>query len=353
MDQFSHYTSIDIDACTIENLDHPILQTLSDELSSPIKNIQTHLKYLKKYAVFSNISILNETFYFCEESIETILLFVANIDFLKMAGSLFKKIKPKSVSTRVLIKQVIKELKDQNINTSRINIKNSADHSIVSLDQYLFRIILYNLLSNALKFSKLDIELSVQSFNNKLEITVRDQGIGIPDNQIPEVFKPFVRVANCKMINGVGIGLAMVAKAVKLLNGIVTVRSEVDLGSEFHIEIPIATKLTDLIRNPEYHTLMTTVSETKGNIVTDQKNPRQSNHYDFLDPGYSLIIRNITHELRTPVGILHSNIQILRMFSFNVDQHSKDESIGLCEESLKELDRFIANMDQLIRNSTQ
>jgi signal transduction histidine kinase len=62
---------------------------------------------------------------------------------------------------------------------------------------------------------------------------------------------------------------------------------------------------------------------------------------------YKQIISSISHELRTPVAILKSNIQFIKEFSFDMDQELKDESISMCEDSVESIVGFLDNI-QLI-----
>jgi signal transduction histidine kinase len=67
---------------------------------------------------------------------------------------------------------------------------------------------------------------------------------------------------------------------------------------------------------------------------------------------YHQIISSISHELRTPVAILKSNIQFLKEFSYDMDQEIKDESISMCEESIENVVSFLDNI-QLINTTAK
>ena len=67
---------------------------------------------------------------------------------------------------------------------------------------------------------------------------------------------------------------------------------------------------------------------------------------------YQQIISSISHELRTPVAILKSNIQFLKEFSFDMDQEMKEESISMCEESIENVVSFLDNI-QLVNTAAK
>jgi len=103
--------------------------------------------------------------------------------------------------------------------------------------------IFFNLLSNAVKFTKQggSIFVYISIKNNNVILSVRDTGVGIPEDKISQIFDRFVQVENTlvKTHEGSGIGLAIVKSLVEMHNGKISVVSKVDAGTEFIIELPI------------------------------------------------------------------------------------------------------------------
>ncbi len=99
-----------------------------------------------------------------------------------------------------------------------------------------------NLLSNAIKYNRPSGQVSLEINrlpNNKTLIKISDTGIGIPNENFEDLFKPFNRLgADRSEIEGTGIGLAITKKLVELMNGSITVESELGKGSQFSIKIP-------------------------------------------------------------------------------------------------------------------
>ncbi len=116
----------------------------------------------------------------------------------------------------------------------KINYTHAGDEEII-LDQSLLRNILFNLLSNAIKFSHADglITLSTENSNNFFRITIKDNGIGISEEDQVHLFERFFRASNVTNIQGTGLGLHIVAKYVELLNGTITWKSELEKGTTF------------------------------------------------------------------------------------------------------------------------
>jgi signal transduction histidine kinase len=109
------------------------------------------------------------------------------------------------------------------------------------LDQKLLEQILTNLLSNAIKYSGLasKIDFLVNGNPEKIIFTIKDQGIGIPSEDLTQLFEPFHRCKNVKKMAGTGLGLAIVKKAADLHGAEITVDSQVGVGTTFTVTIPL------------------------------------------------------------------------------------------------------------------
>lgn len=105
------------------------------------------------------------------------------------------------------------------------------------LDMSLLKHIIMNLVSNASKFSSegSSIEITTACQNNLTILSVKDHGIGIPQEDQKHLMERFFRGANAGNIQGTGLGLHIVAKYAELMNGKVTCKSELEKGTEFII----------------------------------------------------------------------------------------------------------------------
>lgn len=114
-------------------------------------------------------------------------------------------------------------------------------------DQMRLEQVLQNLIQNAAKYSPnggtIRVELERQGQNACL--TVQDQGIGIPAQDLPRIFKRFYRASNAarNQITGLGIGLYVVSEIVHLHGGTIHVTSEEGKGSTFTVRLPLADSL--------------------------------------------------------------------------------------------------------------
>ncbi len=108
---------------------------------------------------------------------------------------------------------------------------------VIELDDSLLRNIIFNLLSNAIKFTSDDgiIELFSTVENDLLTITVKDNGIGISEEDQQHLFERFFRASNATNIQGTGLGLHIVAKYAELMNGTISFASELEKGTSITI----------------------------------------------------------------------------------------------------------------------
>lgn len=110
----------------------------------------------------------------------------------------------------------------------------------LELDNRLMRQIISNLISNAIKYSPkgTTVEVNLEYSEKTLIMTVSDEGIGIPENDLKHLFEPFHRAANVGTISGTGLGLSITKESVEQHGGTITVESEVNVGTVFTVRIP-------------------------------------------------------------------------------------------------------------------
>ena len=117
--------------------------------------------------------------------------------------------------------------------------ENRADE-IVSGDKNLILSIGSNLLSNAIKFTQSGTIMLITDYKDgTFTLSVSDTGTGMTEEQQTIIFTPFERLGNAVTEDGFGLGLAIVADTVKLLNGSITAESEPGKGSRFTVSLPL------------------------------------------------------------------------------------------------------------------
>jgi signal transduction histidine kinase len=146
------------------------------------------------------------------------------------------------VMSDVSVRHVIFQLIGEFLPEQRKYIHITSELPIVRAHPALLSQCLGNMLSNALKFTALgrtpDIRIWAEQDGSRVKISVQDNGIGIPSADLKRIFKLFERGAHS--YEGTGIGLAVVAKGIERMGGIVGVESELDKGSRFWIELTLS-----------------------------------------------------------------------------------------------------------------
>ena len=112
---------------------------------------------------------------------------------------------------------------------------------IVNLDLSLIRNIIINLISNAIKFSPEGSSIHVSSLvdDQRIVLKIKDEGMGIPDEDKKHLFERFFRGKNVVNIQGTGLGLHIVSKYIELMNGSITIDSELENGTLFIIKFDL------------------------------------------------------------------------------------------------------------------
>jgi signal transduction histidine kinase len=117
----------------------------------------------------------------------------------------------------------------------KIEYSENENDLLVAGNAGLLEIALKNLIDNACKFSSNEVEVKAVITEKTINIHVIDHGIGIPSNELENIFKPFKRGANVKYIAGFGIGLSIVAKIIALHAAEIRVSSIENEGTSFEL----------------------------------------------------------------------------------------------------------------------
>jgi PAS domain S-box-containing protein len=169
-----------------------------------------------------------------------------------------------------------------------------ADLPPANADENRLHQILYNLVGNAIKFTdKGSVEIAAELVDTDLVISVRDTGIGIPDQKLERIFESFEQAEGStdRVYGGTGLGLAVTKKLVELHRGKISVESTVGVGSRFIFTLPISDGFredcpTELAMNPEserYQFKQTSMVNSENVTVGEAANQRFQNSECGID----------------------------------------------------------------------
>jgi len=218
--------------------DRQIISLLSHELRTPLSIISSNIQLLKEFEYKLESKVVDETFLLCEEAIGSMTSFMEDIYFLNVSNKGELKKTPSPMNLNEFFRVFLNDLSSTDfINADRVHFEGNFLTETFCTDKSLLKRILKSLINNALKFSSEEVFLTVISSDQDLEIQIEDQGIGIPEEEIGDVFHPFYRGKNAKLISGCGLGLAIVQRSMDLLNGKIEVISMINQGTKFKIKI--------------------------------------------------------------------------------------------------------------------
>ena len=150
-------------------------------------------------------------------------------------------LRPSPVRMRLddFCQRLVETLSHSSANSHQIRYSWNGDPQ-VALDERLLSHVLGNLLANAIKYSPpgSEVHFEVEALNDHCRFFVKDQGIGIPAEDIPRLFESFYRASNVSHMKGSGLGLAVVKRAVEVQGGSIQIQSELGRGTEISVNIP-------------------------------------------------------------------------------------------------------------------
>lgn len=141
-----------------------------------------------------------------------------------------------------LMNDIIESFKNHSDKALNITYKNASSVKYLEADPVHFRNAISNLIDNAIKYSgdQVDISINCYTEGEYVNISIADKSIGIPANQLSQIFEKFHRVptGNIHNVKGTGLGLSYVKYIIEKHGGTVSVKSELNKGSEFIISVP-------------------------------------------------------------------------------------------------------------------
>jgi PAS domain S-box-containing protein len=166
---------------------------------------------------------------------------ISDVTFINKDELVGQPIQPVRINLPQFFSQIADEIQIAHDDHQPIKLIQAHPSETVMLDLSLMQQIFINLLSNAVKYSPPDSTVTCQYSGDKhsLSVVVKDEGIGIPQEDQLHLFEVFHRAANAHKIPGTGLGLAIVKRAVDKLGGTITVDSQVGAGSTFTITLPL------------------------------------------------------------------------------------------------------------------
>lgn len=234
---------------TADRTKSEFLTNMSHELKTPLNSVIGFSDLLKEGIAGPLNEKQSRYVQFISLSGKNLLNIINNILELSKAEAGNEELNIEKFSIDESINKVILRIIPQ---AQEINIKlkyNSENRRLwISADEGKFRQIINNLLSNAIKFTPAggSIDISSKQEGDFVIITVRDTGVGIPEDSLDKIFEPFIQIDSSlsRTFEGTGLGLTLVKKYVEMHGGNIHVESKIGEGSSFRFELPVTRQRT-------------------------------------------------------------------------------------------------------------
>ena len=229
----------------VNEIKNDFINNMTHELKTPLATISLAVDALKTEKVQSDPTSVA---YFSNIIKEENVRMNKHVEIILETGQLENKdleLTKQPVNVHDLIQAVVDSYKLQlEEKPSNIHMQLDATSPEISADEEHLLHVLSNLLDNAIKYSKetIDILVSTSNVNNKMIITIEDNGIGMTSETTKHIFEKFYRAhsGNIHNVKGFGLGMSYVKRIVALHKGQIRVQSELDHGTTIEISLPVA-----------------------------------------------------------------------------------------------------------------
>jgi len=227
----------------LSNIKNDFINNMTHELKTPISTISLASQMLQDGSISNTPSTIEHVSKVIFQESKRLSFQVEKV--LQMAvfneGRLKLKLREFDVNKMIETVTANFELRVKNKNGT-LHAEIMAENAVIKGDEVHITNVIFNLLDNAMKYSKESPEIWVRTENRKnaIMISVQDNGIGIAKEHHAQIFDRFYRVptGNVHDVKGFGLGLSYVKKIVDLHNGTIKVESALNKGTKFKIYFP-------------------------------------------------------------------------------------------------------------------
>ncbi len=230
----------------ITEMKNDFINNMTHEFKTPISTISLAAQMLNDEAITKSPNMFKHISSIINDETKRLRFQVEKVLQMSMFERRTNTLKFKELNVDELIHGVTNTfaIKVENCGGS-INVNFEAENPFVMADEMHLTNVIFNLMDNAVKYKKEDeaLQLDVRTWNeqNKLMISIADNGIGMRKEDLKRVFDKFYRVhtANRHDVKGFGLGLAYVKKVVTNHKGTIKAESEFGQGAKFIITLPL------------------------------------------------------------------------------------------------------------------
>ena len=223
----------------VEREREDVIGFVAHELRNPLANLVLCNDLMVEAIKENNQEELNDMLQRSKNNISRLNKMIAELYDATRINSGNLKLDISSFNFRDMIKEATDTIE---VLQPAYNIVVKGDGNIeVRGDKYRLIQVITNYLSNGIKYSngKTDVVLTIQYDNEKITVSVKDEGLGISPKQLPFIFERFFRAEKTKNLEGIGLGLYLCRQIIHAHKGHVWAESEEGKGSTFYFSIPL------------------------------------------------------------------------------------------------------------------
>ena len=220
------------------------LSYVSHEVRTPLNAINTFSRLLEQEAQAENMPVMfRQSLGHIRQSGERLLDIVNSVLDVKQIEAGKMKLLPRPVSTSDFFVHLF-SLTRVRAQERDIHFQTHIDDSlpdVIELDDTKFAQVALNVLTNAIKYTHKGKHVRAQILfrNNTLKLVVKDEGIGISEEDQKRLFQPFERMENASQFDGTGLGLMITRKLLELMDGTIRLTSQLNEGTTVVIDVPV------------------------------------------------------------------------------------------------------------------
>ncbi len=231
----------------LTEMKNDFINNMTHEFKTPISSISLAAQMLNDASVRKSPAMLQQISTVINDETKRLRFQVEKVLQMSMFERQKATLKLQEVDANLALYNIVNtfKLKVEKYG-GKISSHLDAMDAIVNVDEMHFTNVIFNLLDNAVKYRREDepLQLTVSSRDlgeDRLQIIIADNGIGIRKDDLKKIFEKFYRVStgNRHDVKGLGLGLAYVKKMITELNGTISVESEPGVGTRFIIVLPL------------------------------------------------------------------------------------------------------------------
>lgn len=223
-------------------LKNEFISNITHELKTPIATVGVAIEALKNFNAIQDPQRTKEYLDISSNELQRLSLLVDKVLKLSMFEKKEVELKCETFDLKDVVNEVVDSLKLQlEKHHAKVAIVKEGDSALQGDRLHLLSVV-FNLLDNAIKYSKEEplIKINILGNEENVVLQVTDNGIGIPQEYRDKVFDKFFRIPHGDTHNakGYGLGLSYVAQVIQKHNGTITIESQPGIGTEFTITLP-------------------------------------------------------------------------------------------------------------------